>query len=195
MLHCANQLSGTGRRLLGITGPPGAGKSRLAGRLLTELAPRAALLGLDGFHLADAELSRLGLRERKGAPETFDRAGFVALLRRLRTECGVVYVPVFDRALEDSIAAAAGIPPAAELVLIEGNYLLHWPEVRGLLDEVWYLDPPPERRRAALLARHVAFGKTAAEAGDWVARSDERNAELIATDRRLADRILDWGDW
>jgi pantothenate kinase len=181
--------------MLGITGPPGAGKSRLAARLAAELGPTAALVGLDGFHIADAELRRLGLRERKGAPETFDRAGYAALLGRLGTEAGVVYAPVFDRALEDSIAAAVGIPPTAELVITEGNYLLHWPDVRALLDEVWYLDPPADRRRSALVERHVAFGKTLAQAEQWVARSDERNAELIAADRKSADLVVTWGEW
>jgi pantothenate kinase len=183
------------RRILGITGPPGAGKSRLAARLVAELAPAAALLGLDGFHIADAELRRLGLRDRKGAPETFDRAGYAALLSRLTTEPGTIYAPVFDRALEDSIAAAVGIPASATLVITEGNYLLYWPEIRPLLAEVWYLDPEPDRRRAALIARHVAFGKTAEHAREWVAESDERNAELIAAGRPLADQLVGWGDW
>jgi len=182
-------------RILGITGPPGAGKSRLAARLAAELAPAAALLGIDGFHLADAELRRLGLRERKGAPETFDRAGYAALLGRLATEPGVIYAPVFDRGIEDSIAAAIGIPESATLVITEGNYLLYWPEIRPLLDEVWYLDPDPDRRRAALIARHVAFCMPADRARAWVAESDERNAELIAAGRARADLLLDWGDW
>ncbi|HEU5269982.1 MAG TPA: nucleoside/nucleotide kinase family protein [Jatrophihabitans sp.] len=181
--------------LLGIAGPPGAGKSRLAARLAAELGPSVALLGMDGFHIADAELRRLGLRDRKGAPETFDRAGYVALLRRLGTEPGVVYAPVFDRAREDSIAAALGIPPSTRLVITEGNYLLYWPEVRPLLDEVWYLDPDPGRRQAALIARHVAFGKSTDEARSWVADSDERNAGLIAAGRGRADLLVDWGDW
>jgi pantothenate kinase len=196
LLARARQLiSENGPGMLGITGPPGAGKSRLAARLVAELGPAAGLVGLDGFHLADAELRRLGLRDRKGAPETFDRAGFAVLLGRFGNEAGTIYLPVFDRALEDSIAAAAGIPPSVELVIIEGNYLLYWPEIRPLLDEVWYVDPDPDRRRAALIARHVGFGKPADEARNWVADSDERNAGLIAAGRDRAGLLVGWGDW
>lgn len=182
-----------GRRILGITGPPGSGKSTLAERLVAALGPgRAALVGMDGFHIADAELRRTGRRHRKGAPDTFDRAGYAALLDRLRREPGTVYAPAFDRSIEDSIAAAVALPAGVPLVVTEGNYLLLWPELRPLLDQVWYLDPPAEARRAALVARHVAFGKAPAEARRWVADSDERNAELIAAGRQLADRVLDW---
>jgi pantothenate kinase len=193
----AAELAATGeRRILGITGPPGAGKSSLAERIVDSLGSgRAVLVGLDGFHLADAELVRIGLRERKGAPETFDRDGFVALLGRLRENASTVYAPVFDRALEDSRAAAVAVPVGVPLVVTEGNYLLHWPQVRPLLDEVWYLDPEPARRLAALIARHVAFGRSAEQAREWVMRTDERNARLVARDREFADRQLDWGTW
>jgi pantothenate kinase len=188
----AAQLASGDRRLLGITGPPGAGKSRLAERIVDELAGRAALIGMDGFHLADAELVRTGLRDRKGAPETFDRDGFVALLARLRANTGTVYAPVFDREREDSRAAAVAVPTGVPLVLVEGNYLLYWAEVAPLLDEVWYLDPDPVQRQRALIARHVAYGKSPEQARAWVARSDERNAELVAAGRELADRRIGW---
>lgn len=188
----AAALADDGRRLLGITGPPGAGKSRLAERIVDELGGRAALVGMDGFHLADAELVRTGLRDRKGAPETFDRDGFVVLLARLRAGTGTVYAPVFDRAWEDSRAAAVAVPPNVPLVVVEGNYLLYWAEVRPLLDEVWYLDPDPVLRRRALIARRVGYGTSPDQARAWVAGSDERNAELVAAGRELADRVIGW---
>lgn len=188
---------GTQRRILGIVGPPGAGKSTLAARLAAGLAAvtSTALVGMDGFHLADAELRRIGRRDRKGAPDTFDRAGYRSLLARLRTETGTVYAPVFDRGIEDSIAAALGIAPDVRLVITEGNYLLHWPEIWPLLDQAWYLDPPEPDRVSALLERHIAFGKEPEEARAWVSGSDARNAELIAAGRHRADLVLGWGDW
>jgi pantothenate kinase len=193
----AAELAGAGRRqILGITGPPGAGKSRLAEAIVHGLgADQAVLVGMDGFHLAQAELVRIGLADRKGAPETFDRAGYLALLGRLRENAGTVYAPVFARRLEDSIAAAVAVPPEVPLVVTEGNYLLYWPEVRPLLDEVWYLDPDPADRMAALIARHVSFDRSVEQAREWVLRTDECNARLIARDRDLADRVIDWGTW
>ncbi|MEU9144580.1 nucleoside/nucleotide kinase family protein [Streptomyces sp. NPDC048349] len=203
------------RRILGIAGPPGAGKSTLAALLAEALGPETAVVvPMDGFHLARAELDRVGLTDRKGAPDTFDAAGYVALLRRLRGSDGVaadaaeavdagtvgagtVYAPAFDRSLEEPIAGSIPVTPGVPLVITEGNYLLHdageWASVRALLDEAWYLAPDEELRVRRLVDRHVRHGKDPARARAWVARSDEPNARLVAAGRHRADLVVDLG--
>jgi pantothenate kinase len=146
---------------------------------------------MDGFHLAEDQLRARGLQGLKGAPETFDRSGFVAMLHQLRSASDVVLAPVFDRTIGDPVAAAIAVPPQIRLVIIEGNYLLLWPEVRPLLDDIWYLDLAPEVRVSRLVARHVEFGKAPDEALAFVRASDEANAARIALDRASADLILD----
>ncbi|MBO0684820.1 MAG: nucleoside/nucleotide kinase family protein, partial [Candidatus Dormibacteraeota bacterium] len=183
------------RRILGIAGPPGAGKSRLAAALVEALGPRAALVPLDGFHLAGAELVRLSRQDRKGAPDTFDAAGYVALLRRLRDRTeDVVYAPEFRREIEEPVAGAVPVPREVSLVITEGNYLLvsdgHWAEVRGLLDEAWYLDTPEVARLQRLIDRHIAYGRSPAEARAWARGSDQRNAELVSPTRERADLVV-----
>ncbi|MEW1635942.1 nucleoside/nucleotide kinase family protein [Streptomyces sp. NPDC093801] len=197
----AEALAATGgRRLLGIAGPPGAGKSTLAARIAEALGPeRAVVVPMDGFHLAQAVLERTGRADRKGAPDTFDAAGYVALLRRLRPprQGPTVYAPAFDRRLEEPIAGSIPVAPDVPLVITEGNYLLHdageWASVRPLLDEAWYLDPAEPLRLDRLIARHVEHGKDPAHARAWVARSDEANARLVALGRHRADLVIDTG--
>ncbi|WP_406091127.1 nucleoside/nucleotide kinase family protein [Streptomyces sp. NBC_01013] len=189
-----------GRRILGIAGPPGAGKSTLAEQLVGALGPLAVLVPMDGFHLAQAELERLGRAERKGAPDTFDAAGYAALLQRLRApEPGtVVYAPAFDRSLEQPVAGAVPVPPGVPLVVTEGNYLLYgegpWAPVRGLLDEAWFLELDQDVRIRRLVDRHVRFGKQRAYAERWVEGSDEANARLVAAGRDRADLVVRLGD-
>jgi pantothenate kinase len=184
-----------GRAILGIAGAPGAGKSTLAEALVAALGEQAVLVGLDGFHLANAELVRLDRLQRKGSPDTFDAAGYVSLLRRLRArDEPVVYAPRFDRSLEESIGSAVPVPAEVPLVVTEGNYLLvddgGWAPVRGLLDACWYVDPGEDLRLGRLVARHERYGRSPAEAHDRSYGSDQRNAAVIAATRHRADRIL-----
>ncbi|MFC7343634.1 nucleoside/nucleotide kinase family protein [Saccharopolyspora griseoalba] len=197
LLDRARQLASTGRRqILGIAGPPGSGKGTLAAELLEDLGSKAVVVPMDGFHLAEAELRRLGRRDRKGAPDTFDSAGFAALLRRLR-EPGehAVYAPEFHREVEESYAGSIAVGPEVPLVITEGNYLLldegPWAEVRGLLDETWFLDPPREVLVSRLVDRHTHHGKDPAAARAWVEGTDLPNADRIAPTRDRADLIID----
>ena len=189
------------RILVGIVGPPAAGKSTLAVTLADALrrehgAGTAVAVPMDGFHLANAELARLGLADRKGAPETFDAAGFVHLLTRLRAapDDEVVYAPEFNRTLNESIGSAIPVPASVRVVVVEGNYLLlprePWARVRDLLDLALYIEAPVSTRVDALLRRQRSRGLDRDAAHDWVYRSDEANAALIASTRDRADRIL-----
>ncbi|RYC10485.1 nucleoside/nucleotide kinase family protein [Nocardioides zhouii] len=193
-------LSGPARVVLGITGAPGAGKTTLTATLLSALGERlgedaVAHLPMDGFHLADVQLDRLGRRDRKGAPDTFDVDGYVAALRRLNDEPDrTLYVPGFERNLEQPIAAAIAIPPAARLVITEGNYLLlptaGWERVRPLLAEVWFVEVDDDVRRERLVSRHEQFGKTPDAARDWVDHTDEPNARLVSATSSTADLVV-----
>jgi pantothenate kinase len=138
------------RVILGITGPPGAGKTRLAESVASSFDD-AVPLPMDGFHLADAELERLRVRDRKGAIDSFDAHGYLALLQRIRDQSDeIVYAPAFDRDIEQPIAGSIPVAPETRLIVTEGNYLLDdeppWPSVLELLSEVWFIDVPRDRK-------------------------------------------------
>jgi pantothenate kinase len=187
------------RRILGIVGPPGAGKSTLAAALLAAFGTAVQVVPMDGFHLANSELNRLGRRSRKGAPDTFDAAGYVNLLERIkRQRLGeeLIYAPEYRRELEEGIAGAIAVPGSTPLIVTEGNYLLlddtPWNRVREVVDEVWYVVVPDQLRRARLVARHMQFGRSEQRALEWIVTTDEPNALRIAQTRELADLQVTW---
>lgn len=188
-----------GRTLLGIVAPPGAGKSTFAAGVAAALSDQAVVVPMDGFHLANAQLQRLGRAHRKGAPDTFDSAGYVSLLRRLRAPVPdeTVYAPEFRREIEEPVAGAIAVGPEIRLVITEGNYLLledaPWSGVRPLLDEVWYLDLDAATRVERLVQRHVRHGRSVEAAREWVAATDEPNARRVEATRHRADLTIRWG--
>lgn len=185
-----------GRRfLLGLAGEPGAGKSTVAAQLAEVLGDDAVVVPFDGFHLASRLLVSDELRNRRGAIDTFDLAGYRLLIQRLRSadEC-VVYAPAYERAIEEPVAAAIAVDRSTPIVIVEGNYLLSDdPDLvaaRALLDQVWYVETAAETRRHRLVERHVRFGKTPEAAAAWTDGSDEANARAIRVTRETADLVI-----
>ena len=155
----------TERVLIGIIGKPGAGKSTLSKFLMSKLPKEfVTVVPMDGYHLSNKVLKELKRADRKGAPDTFDVAGFASLVKRIRSEqTQNIYYPIFDRSIEESIAAQGVVTSDTKVVIIEGNYLLHdaggWEAVKDLLDESWMVDVDDDKRIARLISRHIAYGK------------------------------------
>lgn len=181
------------RVLLGIVGAPGSGKSTLSGAIAETLGADTVVVGMDGFHLDNPVLEAMGRRQDKGALDTFDVDGYVALLERLRkAEEPITYGPRFDRSLEMSIGSAIGVADTVPLVVTEGLYLLQdtdgWERVKPLLDEVWFVELDDAERQTRLINRRLGHGDDPEHAADWVKRVDQANAERVNRTRNRADR-------
>jgi pantothenate kinase len=181
----AEYASASARTIIGIVGKPGGGKSTLSKYLLKEMDPTlVSVVPMDGFHLSNKVLKELGRSDRKGAQDTFDVKGFTNLIERIKLDSAdPIYYPIFDRSIEESIAAQGVVYPSTRVVIVEGNYLMHdkdgWQEISSLLDQSWYAFLDEDIRISRLISRHIAFGKDPESAKAWAKGSDQVNAELI----------------
>ena len=198
LVRLREMLKAGSRKIIGLVGPPGAGKSTVGLALRETFRDVSQIVPMDGFHLANVELARLGRAHRKGAPDTFDSAGYVDLLKRLHSQAAdeIIYAPEFRREIEEPIAGAIPIFPETQLLITEGNYLLleegHWQKVPTYLDEIWYVDVDDDLRIGRLADRHVQFGRTRDEAVAAAKDNDEPNARLIEQGKHRAHLVFRW---
>lgn len=196
--HIAHSARPGERFIAAIAGPPGSGKSTLAASLAKRLTVRGgrnvAILSMDGFHYDNAVLEPAGLLTRKGAPETFDAAGFAECVARLRIAREDVATPVFDREADLARAGAAIVSRDCEIVLIEGNYLLldsePWREAAACYDLTVMLDVPVAELRRRLVRRWRDHGLDEAAAIARAEDNDMRNAGLVIAGSVDADFVL-----
>jgi len=188
--------SASTRTIIGIIGKPGGGKSTLSKYLLKGMDPTlVSVVPMDGFHLSNKVLKELGRSNRKGAQDTFDVKGFTTLIQRIKMDSAEpIYYPVFDRSIEESIAAQGVVYPSTRVVIVEGNYLMHdrdgWQEISPLLDQSWYAYLDEDLRISRLISRHIAFGKDPESAKTWAKGSDQVNADLIQTGVERCDFLI-----
>jgi pantothenate kinase len=188
--------AGSERTIIGIVGKPGGGKSTLSKYLLKGCDETlVSVLPMDGFHLSTKVLKSLGRSDRKGAPDTFDVKGFAEILNRVARDLeNPIYYPIFDRSIEESIAAQGVVLPSTRVVIVEGNYLMHdrdgWQEISPLLNQSWYAYLDEDIRISRLISRHIAFGKDPESAKAWAKGSDQANADLIEVSVARCDFLI-----
>ena len=183
------------RKIVGLIGKPGAGKSTLSAQLIQQLGDQAAILNMDGYHLSNETLIELGKRDTKGAPDTFDPVSLIALLKRVKNETEAEHpFPIFHREIEASVQDEGVVRKSARVIVIEGNYLFSrehgWDGLFELLDYTWFIEVDDQIRIPRLIARHIEFGKTPEEAEAWVRRSDDSNAKFIDSTAGRASNII-----
>ncbi|MCU0800424.1 MAG: nucleoside triphosphate hydrolase [Rhodobacteraceae bacterium] len=190
-----SRAAGRGRFITALAGAPGSGKSTLAQTLVAALGAGARVVPMDGFHYDDAVLEARGHRARKGAPYTFDAQGFIHLMHRLRAG-GDVAIPVFDRSMELSRAAADVVTDADQFLVVEGNYLLldqaPWTDLAPLFDLTVFLDVPLAELDRRLVARWAHYGKTPDQARAWIDGNDMLNIRQVVEGSRAADVVVRW---
>lgn len=196
LIRESQQDGGRPRTIVGIVGPPAAGKTTIAEKLVQLLGPRSATLGMDGFHLPQYTLVKLGKRDRMGAPDTFNVDAFVSLLIQLSGNPGTIArAPGFDRTVEEPLPGAIALGPELSTIVVEGNYLLHdsggWERVAPLLDLSFFVKIEHDIRMARLIERHIRYGKTPDAALAWATGPDADNARLIGASAERADHVIE----
>ncbi len=196
-IRLRKQAGSSPRYLVAIAAPPGSGKTTITAQLCNALkaaGETAVVVPMDGFHFDDAVLNARGHRSRKGAPYTFDALGFEVLLKRIKAREPDIAIPVFDRTMELSRAAADIIPAETKFILVEGNYLLlkdqPWANLKSLFDFTIYIKVPVEELERRLTKRILEHGHDAAYAKMWIASNDMLNINYVIENSVAADLAI-----
>lgn len=190
---------GRDRFIVAIAGPPGSGKSTLAEELCAIInrgcgAGTAAIVPMDGFHLDNATLDRMGLRHRKGAPATFDGEGFVSMMDAIRANRGDVGVPEFDRSIDATVERGRKVSTSTRIILAEGNYLLldtePWSQLAKCIDYSILVNPGLKILEARLVSRWMAHGYDEEGARERAQSNDITNAKTVVSHSREPDLYI-----
>ncbi|MEP0521165.1 MAG: nucleoside/nucleotide kinase family protein [Hyphomicrobiales bacterium] len=187
------------RLIVAIAGAPASGKSAVSDWLcdaFNRVHPEsAAILPMDGYHYDDAVLTAHGSLQQKGAPHTFDVGGLVSILKRLRenTEAQIA-VPRFDRDLEIARAGAVIIQSKAQLIIVEGNYLLlkqePWQQLLSLFDLKILVSVEEQVLEQRLRDRWTSYNLEETDIQRKVFENDLPNGRLVIRESAQPDIVV-----
>ncbi len=171
-----------GMAAVAIAGPPGSGKSTIAADLRARVGDSCCVVPMDGFHLDNDTLAARGLLAVKGAPDTFDLAGFTGLVDDLKSGT-VRHFPTFDRDADSVVERGGVVPDGVSVLLFEGNYLLFdeqgWRELAGMWDAALWLDVPEGVLQDRLTQRWLDQGMSSQDALARAQMNDLVNARRV----------------
>ena len=193
------------RVIIAIAGRPGAGKTTIAAKVAAALNEactsrqphyKAVVVGMDGYHLPRSQLDAEAMR-RRGSPWTFDAEGVVRLVEQLKMSTyrsmPDILAPSFDHAVKDPVPDDITIDRRANVILLEGNYLLlkddPWCKIADLVDEAWLVTCDERVAKERLARRHLAAGivDTLQQGFERVDSNDGPNGDYLLSHSSLAD--------
>ena len=195
--HIIRRSEGSQRFIIAVAGPPGAGKSTLSKQLVQMLKTRSiqsCIISMDGFHLENSILKRLGLLDRKGSPTTFDVPAFIQVMKRLAAYESDVAIPKFDRKKDISIERASIVSTQDKILIVEGNYLLlndeQWVELQDIWDETVFINPGMDVLEKRLIDRWLSYGMDNESAKNRAFGNDIPNAKNIIENSLPANILI-----
>jgi type I pantothenate kinase len=115
--------------IIGVAGSVAVGKSTTS-RILQALlsrwrtSPKVDLVTTDGFLFSNAELESRGIMDRKGFPESYDRARFVKFLADIKSGRPNVGVPVYSHLSYDLVPGEEILVDRPDILIVEGLNIL-----------------------------------------------------------------------
>ena len=176
--------------IIGIAGPSSSGKTELS-RQLAERLPGTSIVSLDSYYRGMEEIP---LEERKKVnfdhPDALDWELLHEHLQAMAAGRGFDE-PVYSFADYARTAATRRIEPS-EFIVVEGLFVLYWPELRHMLDTKVYVETAAEVCFSRRLRRDVQErGRTESSVRDQYERTVRPSAEwFVHPTRKYADLVV-----